>query len=220
MKRPELIIFDVDGLMINTEFLWKEAYEEVAKIYNAPEVIDEFFINVVGLANVEYQKAIDKYLYMYENRREMVEKIREIGFKLIEEKTECMPGLHELLDYIEEEKIPKAIATTTPKQHAQLRLKKADLIDRFSYIVYGDEIKNRKPDPECYLNVINHMNVKAENALVLEDSVYGVEAAYNAKIPCIMVPSLQMPSEKQKKEAFMIVESLYDVLEYLKSLKC
>ena len=76
MKRPELIIFDVDGLMINTEFLWKEAYEEVAKIYNAPEVIDEFFINVVGLANVEYQKAIlapdfvercneNQFLYLY-----------------------------------------------------------------------------------------------------------------------------------------------------------
>ena len=62
------------------------------------------------------------------------------------------------------------------------------------------------------------MNVKAEDALVLEDSVYGVEAAYNAKIPCIMVPSVQKPGPKQEKEAMMIVDSLFDVLDYLKSL--
>ena len=218
MKKPQLVIFDSDGLMINTEFLWKEAYEEVAEMYNAPIIRDEFFTKAIGLANIEFKNLVEECLYMYDNRQEMVENIREKGFALIEEKTECMPGIIELLDYLDEEKIMKAVATTTPKDHAELRLKKAGLFDRFPYIVCGDQIKRRKPYPDCYLTVIEHMNVKAEDALVLEDSVYGVEAAYNAKIPCIMVPSVQKPGPKQEKEAMMIVDSLFDVLDYLKSL--
>ena len=76
MKKPQLVIFDSDGLMINTEFLWKEAYEEVAEMYNAPIIRDEFFTKAIGLANIEFKNLVEECLYMYDNRQEMVENIR------------------------------------------------------------------------------------------------------------------------------------------------
>jgi HAD superfamily hydrolase (TIGR01509 family) len=216
MNRPELIIFDVDGLMINSEFLWKEAHVIVGEKHHIPELAGDFFEKGMGLNNVEFQRHVDKDLKKYPNKDELMSEVREIGLKLIDEKLEPMPGLKELLDHIDKEGILKGVATATPRQATEYRLEKLGLLDRFPYIICGNELTKRKPDPECYLKVLDHFQIAAEKALVLEDSIYGVEAAYRAKIPCIMVPSIQMPQEKQHREAMMIADSLYDVLDYLK----
>ena len=71
----------------------------------------------------------------------------------------------------------------------------------------------RKPHPEIYQKVIHHFGVDSKKALVLEDSVVGVEAAYRADIPCIMVPDLIAPQETQKQQAIAIVSSLHDVIQ-------
>ena len=83
-------------------------------------------------------------------------------------------------------------------------------------VVFSYKIKKMKPDPEIYLSVLHKMNTKAENAIVLEDSSVGVEAAYRASIDCIQVPDLIAPTEVQKEQTICIVKDLMEARDYIK----
>lgn len=217
MKKPELVIFDVDGLMLNTEFLWMKAHEIIAERYGVPEVGREMFMRSVGLTAEDFSRVADECMAGIENRYELLEYVRAEGAQLIEDRLDVMPGLLNLLSYLETKSISRAVATTTFREKTYERLSRMNLTDRFDCILCGDEVHRRKPDPEIYLRVIRHFSVEPQNALVLEDSVYGVESAYRAGIPCIMIPSVVPASQKQREEAFMIAESLHDVRKLLLS---
>lgn len=96
------------------------------------------------------------------------------------------------------------------------RLSRVNILGCFDHIVCGDEVVHRKPDPEIYNTVLFQCHASKETALVFEDSVFGVEAAYRAGIPCIMCPSIVPPSKKQEEETIAIVQKLSDVIPMLK----
>jgi HAD superfamily hydrolase (TIGR01509 family) len=173
------------------------------------------FIASVGLTAEDFNRVADECMANVDNRYELLEYVRIEGTQLLEEQLDVMPGLLNLLAYLDRMQIAKAVATTTFREKTYERLDRMGLLDRFDYILCGDEVHKRKPDPEIYCKVISHFNVKPENALVLEDSVYGVESACRAGIPCIMIPSVVPPADKQRKEASAIAESLHDVRKML-----
>ena len=107
---------------------------------------------------------------------------RQRGLASLEKEVPVKLGLYEMLDFLEQHHIKMAVATTTRRDLTEQRLKKIRVYDRFDYVLCGDEVTKRKPDPEIYLSVLKKMNTKAENAIVLEDSSVGVEAAYRASI--------------------------------------
>ena len=112
--------------------------------------------------------------------------------------------------------IKKAVATTTRRELTEERLKRVGVYDRFDYVLCGDEVTNRKPDPEIYLSVLKRMDTDAGNALVLEDSVVGVEAAYRAGIDCIQVPDIIAPTDVQKKQTIYTAKDLIEAKDYIK----
>ena len=173
----ELVIFDVDGLMIDTESVWKEAFDKAGDKYGIPDLGDTLFPSLIG--------------------------------KRLEDE-------QELLDRLLPSDIQMAVATTTRRDLTEQRLKKIEVYDRFDYVLCGDEVTKRKPDPEIYLSVLKKMNTKAENAIVLEDSSVGVEAAYRAGIDCIQVPDLIAPTEVQKEQTICIVKDLIEAKDYIK----
>lgn len=201
--------------MLNTEFLWMKAHEAIAERYGVPEVGREMFIASVGLTAEDFNRVADECMANVDNRYELLEYVRIEGTQLLEEQLDVMPGLLNLLACLDRMQIAKAVATTTFREKTYERLGRMGLLDRFDYILCGDEVHKRKPDPEIYCSVISRFNVKPENALVLEDSVYGVESAYRAGISCIMIPSVVPPADKQRKEASAIAESLHDVRKML-----
>ena len=121
-----------------------------------------------------------------------------------------------MLDFLEQHHIKMAVATTTRRDLTEQRLKKIGVYDRFEYVLCGDEVTKRKPNPEIYLSVLHKMNTKAGNAIVLEDSSVGVEAAYRASIDCIQVPDLIAPTEVQKEQTICIVKDLMEARDYIK----
>ena len=219
MKQTELVIFDVDGLILNTEFLWLKAHEIVAEKYQVPQIGKEMFQKSVGLTGQDFMRVAQQLMPDVKNIDEMMDRVREEGLKLLEDGLDVMPGLLNLLAYLDDKGIRRAVATTTFREKTYERLGRMNLLDRFELILCGDEVHKRKPDPEIYETVLSRCGVKPEHALVLEDSVYGVESAYRAGIPCIMIPSVVLPSDKQRKEAMFIMESLHDVRKYLSSCK-
>ena len=141
---------------------------------------------------------------------------RQIGLSSLEKEVPVKPGLYEMLDFLEQHHIKMAVATTTRRDLTEQRLKKIGVYDRFDYVLCGDEVTKRKPDPEIYLSVLKKMNTKAENTIVLEDSSVGVEAAYRAGIDCIQVPDIIAPTDVQKKQTIYTAKDLMEARDYIK----
>ena len=211
----ELVVFDVDGLMLDTESVWKEAFDQAGNKFGIQNMGSTLFPQLIGKSGRDEKEVLDQYLS--QDIQELVIKEWErIGYGMLEKEVPVKPGLYEMLDFLEQHHIKMAVATTTRRELTEERLKRVGVYDRFDYVLCGDEVTNRKPDPEIYLSVLKKMDTDARNALVLEDSVVGVEAAYRAGIDCIQVPDLIAPTEVQKKQTICIVNDLMEAKDYIK----
>ena len=154
--------------------------------------------------------------YQVISQDKLLKEWRQIGLSSLEKEVPVKPGLYEMLDFLEQHHIKMAVATTTRRDLTEQRLKKIGVYDRFDYVLCGDEVTKRKPDPEIYLSVLKKMNTKAENTIVLEDSSVGVEAAYRAGIDCIQVPDIIAPTDLQKKQTVYTAKDLIEAKDYIK----
>ena len=210
----ELVVFDVDGLMIDTESVWKNAFDKAGDKYGIPNLGDTLFPSLIGKRLEDEQELLDRLLPS-DIQNQLINEWRQIGLGSLEREVPVKPGLYEMLDFLEQHHIKMAVATTTRRELTEQRLKKIGVYDRFDYVLCGDEVTKRKPDPEIYLSVLHKMNTKAENAIALEDSSVGVEAAYRAGIDCIQVPDLIAPTEVQEKQTICIVKDLMEARDYI-----
>lgn len=213
---PKLIIFDVDGLMLDTESKWQEAWQTVGNRYGVSDLGKTTFMKCVGRNGKEVESIIEEDLKNFDNPKMILKEVREYGNKLLNEKISTKKGLFELLDFIKTLSIPIAVATATEKTTTYERLSKLHLLDYFDYILCGNEVHLRKPNPEIYQKVLQYFHIMPQDALILEDSYVGVEAAYRANVPCIMIPDLAPACEKQRNETIAVVSSLLDVIDILK----
>lgn len=216
MKNPKMIIFDVDGLLLNTEFLWRKAWKDVAAKYGVPK-FGEVFGKVVGISGSDVERVLNNELSDVENRMELLDIARSVGTEYLENDIELMPGVNELLDVLENKNIRKAVATTTSRDATIKRLTKLGLINRFEYILCGDEVTKRKPNPEIYQKVLKAINCDPNQVMVLEDTGYGVQAAHDAGIQVVMVPSINAPTDTDIENASYIKKSLYEVISMLEA---
>lgn len=215
MHMLELVVFDVDGLMLDTESVWKEAFDQAGNKYGMQNMGSTLFPKLIGKSGRDEKEVLDRYLSS-DIQELVIKEWERIGYGMLEKEVPVKPGLNEILDFLDAYHIKKAVATTTRRELTEERLKRVGVYDRFDYVLCGDEVKNRKPDPEIYLSVLHKMNTKAENAIVLEDSSVGVEAAYRASIDCIQVPDLIAPTEVQKEQTICIVKDLMEARDYIK----
>lgn len=148
-----------------------------------------------------------------------MEVARRNGMERLERELRVKPGAVELLNCIKKAGLPCAVATATGRPLTEERLTRLQLIQYFDYICCGDEVVERKPSPEAYLKVLAKMNTAPEDALVFEDSKVGVQAAWNAGIPVIMVPDLMPPTEVQKRQAIKIIASLAEAVPIIEELR-
>ena len=191
----ELVIFDVDGLLLNTERVWQDVWRDVAESYGISEWTQESFLHVVGRTGIAVREFLNTVLQGKCSTEEFLGTARQTGLKRLESQLEVKTGVYEILDYIKMTGIRCAVATSTSRVLTEERLRKLHLIQHFDYICCGDEVKHTKPSPDVYLNVIDTMNVCKDNALVFEDSAVGVQAAWSAGIPVVMVPDLVQATE-------------------------
>lgn len=210
----KLVIFDVDGLLLNTEFVWDTVWKNVADKYNEPRFYD-LHKYAVGITGKETEDLITNNLPDVENPLKMLQEARNIGVQLLKTEVNVMPGAVELLDYLKARNFSLAVATTTPRNLTMERLKQTGLIDYFQVIVCGDEVKRRKPDPEIYTTVLMKMHCAAEDAIVFEDTGYGITAAFNANIRPVMVPSVRQPNDDEKAMCFDIIDNLSKGIEII-----
>ena len=215
----KLVIFDMDGLMFDTEAIGFRAYEEVGEEWGLSTSFD-FYQTLIG---VDKRDTCKKYRQLYGEDMDAELFYRQIGDRIQEimdrEGIPMKPGLLPLLDAIEEANIPKIIASSTGQEGIRSYLKRCGLDDRFKDTISSEQVKSGKPHPDIFLAACRKMGTEPEDALVLEDSPAGICAAHSGNIPVIAIPDLKEIPEEVRELCIMVGETLEDVIPFVNENK-
>lgn len=208
------VVFDMDGLMIDSEVLVRAGVRRAALSlgYTFP---DELYARTIGQSDVGYTEAVaehfgpgfplDRFL-----QAEAVEIQREFAAGVA-----LKTGVVELLDHVAALGLPVALATSSSRASAQRHLGEHGLLPRFRAIVAREDVARHKPDPAPYLEAARRLNIPPAGCLALEDSHNGVRAAQAAGMMTVMAPDLLDPTEEMRGLCVHIVETLHDVRRLL-----
>jgi len=212
----DLVIFDMDGLMIDTEPASKEGWRAGLEHFGF-EMDEELYISLIGRGiNAAKHLLSDKYgaAFDFDKAREIRAEQMEI-FLAKNGGLAMKKGLLPLLDCLDKLKINKCVATSTERDSMERKLTELNLLTRFNGFVTGDQVALGKPNPEVFLKAAELMNVPPQNCLVLEDSPAGINAAHNANMPCIMVPDMVPPDDDLLKKIYALCQDLDEVAEII-----
>ncbi len=211
MTLPELFIFDMDGLLFDTERLFMELRGKVLEKYGYIHR-EEDYIRTMGTAGSTlsallteiYGPGYPEQAITTEAREAELAHLKAHGPKI-------KPGILSLLSYLKVYQIPACVATSTTSEYAASFLKAGGIYDAFSFVLTGDQVTRSKPDPEMFLTCCRRAGVPPEHALVLEDSENGVRAAAAGHIPVICIPDLKQPSPEVRALATRVLDSAEEV---------
>ena len=205
----QAIIFDMDGLMLDTEPIYwasmQQAASELGYSFN-----DEIRAAFIGRSIPAWQETLIEifgadYPHFRSRRRQLWERhVREVG-------APQKAGLDELLNKLEQDGLLKAIATSSSRPDATLCLGR--LAHRFDAVVTGDEVERGKPAPDIFLLAAQRLALAPEQCLALEDSEGGALAALAAGMSVIIVPDLKQPSGELSAQVHRVCYSLHEVRE-------
>jgi HAD superfamily hydrolase (TIGR01509 family) len=205
------VIFDMDGLMLDSEPLYRAAWQKAAADCGFA-LSDAQYSRYVGRRNEE----AEEFLFEDFGSKFPVDRFR---IALGKQETRLFAaaavqkkgGVEELLSLLDWRQVPKAVATSTNRDKAAGRLSAAGLVNRFDVLATGDEVVNGKPSPELFLLAAQRLNIAPSRCLVLEDAEPGVIAAHRAEMQVYMVPDLKLPSASVEQLANGIFDSLIAV---------
>ena len=212
------IIFDMDGLMIDSERVTFECYQERLKDMNLT-MDEEFYKTLLGkpIKGI-YQRFYDVYGndFPIEN---VIQDVHQLMAERFE--TEGVPvkkGLVELLHYLKDNNYKTIVATSSNRDRVDKILAQAKITEFFDDSICGDEVTKGKPNPEVFLKSCQKLGVNVVEAIVFEDSEAGIQASYDANIKVICIPDMKYPEKQYEEKTFKILKDLTEVTAYLKSL--
>ncbi|HEX3035477.1 MAG TPA: HAD family phosphatase [Thermodesulfobacteriota bacterium] len=200
------VIFDMDGVMIDSEPLW----EKTERILMAQRNIDYNPIyrdKIVGLNQNDSAKLLRETFNLPKTIEEIITERIDILLTLYEKELELVKGLTDLLEELAQKGFLLALASSSPRRAINFVLDNFSLRDFFSVIVSGDDIQLGKPHPDIYLHTAQRLYVKPEECVVIEDSINGVKSAKAAGMTCIAVPDRRL-NPKEFQAADLITDSL------------
>ncbi len=225
-RRYSAIIFDMDGLMLDTEMIERVVWQQATRELQC-SMDDADFALLVGrtetdvkgiLTNLWTQRGESPHLF------DDILNLKKQHYKtyVAEKGIPTKQGLLELLKWVKETRLPCAVASSSRHALVLERLKIAKLdIEAFDVIIGGDEVKHGKPAPDIFLLAAQKLNIPPQECLVLEDSDSGILAAHAAGMIPLMIPDpsirLADPPAAILERVYRKFNSLTDVLRYLQS---
>lgn len=212
------VIFDMDGLMIDTEKLLQKYWLVAAHTYGYAMEKQ----HVLGIRSLAAKYAAPK-LQAELGADFDYDKVRSLRIKLMNEHidtygVEEKPGLGELLAYLKQNAYLTAVATATDWERTKRYLGSIGRLSYFDEIVCAPMVANGKPAPDIYLEAARRLNVEPSQCMALEDSPNGILAAYRAGMYPVMVPDLSEPDEDTKKLLYRCVGDLSQVIDLIKNI--
>ena len=213
---PDAMLFDLDGLLLNTEVFSQRAFLATVEAHNLGDQTD-FFLSLVGTNEQHHNNRVREELGHLVDpvvfRDEWNSRFREF---MQTEQIDLLPGVIEVLEYAKDAKIKCAVATSSTTTAGEKKIIDAGIRDYFLTITCGDQVEISKPHPEIYRKAGASVNADMAKSIGLEDSANGVKSATAAGLNVIQIPNLVPPSEELLKLGHRVCDSMFDVLALLK----
>lgn len=211
----EAVVFDMDGILFDTERLSVESWIEVAERMGLPD-INKGVYGCIGLNRTDcriFLKETYGQDFPYDDFREQTAAVFQR--KMAKDGLPVMKGAGELLVWLREKGLKVALASSTSLKTVESHLQQAGFTGYFQAVIGGDMVEHSKPQPDIYLKACRLLDVEPANAAAIEDSPNGIRSAYAAGMLPIMVPDLVKPDPEIEKLLYRKCDSLFAVLEFL-----
>lgn len=211
-RRIRGILFDMDGLVLDTEKLYTRFWAEASEAMGYP-MSRQQALGMRSLDSAASQAWLDTCFGPGVDYEEMHRiRVERMGAYIEEHGIELKPGIRELLDYLEDRDIPRAITSSSPPDRIFEHLSKHSLAQRFTKLCSGYQVPNGKPAPDIYLYGAAALELPAEGCIALEDSPTGILSAYRAGCLPVMIPDQDQPSPETAALLFAKADSLLDII--------
>lgn len=209
----QAVLFDMDGLMFNSEELYKKAIEKMA------DKRDKNFTNdmhrrMMGRSTAKSLAVLQDSWKINDSIKKLTDERDELVMKIADDEIKIMPGVTDIISWCIDVEIKHAIVTGSNKRVAEHFVKISGVGNKFMFILDGDQVKHGKPDPDIYLKAAKMIGEEPENCVALEDSLNGTISANRAG--CIVI---SCPNEFSLDEDFsiadVVVGSLDELVPYL-----
>lgn len=207
------VIFDMDGVLFDSESAYIEGYVRFASDY--PD-IRETSLSCIGANG---QKTREIFLLKYGEDFPFDSYYQKVRTFVRSNPIPLKPGVFEIMDYLKEADIPIALASSTSTESVMKMLDEKGLTSYFDVIVCGDMVSYSKPHPEIFLTAAERLGAQPASCFVIEDSYNGIRAAFAAGMRPIMVPDIVQPDEEIRELAEVVLPCLTDVISYLDDQK-
>ena len=213
MSPPAAVVFDMDGLMLDTEIIYQRAWTRAGRALGY-DYDDAFYLHTCVGRTVESCEAALSGRF---GQDFPLAEFRQLWQQLWREEVErdgipLKPGLLDLLAFLDWHRLPYAVATSSDAAYTDFTLAAAGIRDRFDCIVTGDQIEGSKPAPDIYLEAARRLGVNPTACVALEDSEAGVQAAAAAGMRVLLIPDLKPPTEAGRLAATHVLGSLAQAL--------
>jgi len=215
-RRVEAVIFDMDGLLLDTEIVYRAAMIEAGSVFGVA-FTGEIYAAMVGKTNPESAILLRELYGDDFPIQAYFERVWADVEDLLEAETRLKAGVIEILDHLDDLGLPCAIATSNGMVSVEKYLGRFDLLSRFNAVVANADVVRHKPHPDPYLEAARRLGVDPAHCLALEDSHPGVRAAHAAGMMTVMVPDILDPNEEMHDKCVHIADSLHVVLDLLKA---
>jgi HAD superfamily hydrolase (TIGR01509 family) len=208
------VVFDMDGLLVDTEAPIRDAMMAVAASMGR-ELPLSVFMTMVGTTNQVSDAILQAHFGDGFSLDAFSREVRRLIDAVFEAGVALKPGAVELLDLIDERGLPAALATSSSRRAVDRHLP-PQVVARFSAFITSESVTRGKPHPEPYLKAAAALNTPPQFCLALEDSHNGVRAAHAAGLMTVMVPDLLEATEEMHAKCVAVMESLHHVREAMR----
>lgn len=213
--RYKAVIFDMDGVIFDSERLVLEDWIETAPRYGISD-IKEVFRQCIGVNTATTRQIFfDHYGTDFPFDEFKKETSALFHARYGEGRLPMKPGVTELLAYLKEERFLIGLASSTRRAVVEQEIRDAGLMQYFNDLTCGDMLKKSKPEPDIFLMACGNLGVLPGEAVTVEDSYNGIRAAYRAGTTPIMVPDMIQPDDEMKQLAYTICRDLFEVKEWI-----
>ena len=218
MLELNAVIFDMDGLMIDTEPVGKMLVKTSHERFGY-EITEDMFYHLIGTnekTSKAYYHSVFGEDYPYQKIKDYRDQLRKEYFN--SHPLEVKKGLYDLLEDLKKKNIKMAVASSTRYERVLSNLKSIKVDHYFDAIIGGDQIQHGKPAPDIFLKAVELLGVSKEDALVLEDSKNGIRAAYNANMRRVWIPDQVPFNEEDMKYVDLQCKNLKEVIDILEAM--
>jgi HAD superfamily hydrolase (TIGR01509 family) len=209
-QKPEAVIFDMDGLLIDTIPIYIQAMTAAGADVGHP-ISRDYILSLVGLLGQELENRLTNDLGRNFPVEDFLLRTGERLTQLLSQGAPLKKGARKLIEHLHSLQIPMAVATSMKKQEAVHHLEFANLQHLFVEVVGRDEVELSKPHPDLYLKAASYLQLPPGACVALEDSFNGIKSAYSAGCMTVMVPDVLAPTAEIESLCVGVASDLHEV---------